>query len=1021
MFVLESIRDYVRPPRTKQSWPEQRARAVLAKVVEAASAPAPSYLSEFSYIPQIPQPRARYQARKWLIGTGVALCAVTVVVYQVGGWRLMTRRFQLWWKRCKESWFSWILNKTINNPCVRPHHLRSMFRDMDLPHVSEHNPGHTHPQSAAWRSSAATVARILASSVGLQPFMLQASTTDVKSGLAHSRSYHWSKDTMVAAQDAQPSDRHLLTVVDVDYYLDLPELLLSTSQPVLLYTFQPDAVSCDHGEFIFYFDEQDRVHYKVSGGAEYVHKVWKYSVDVFTVSDGWTTKNFLVERRRANAHHEYVLLVPVGTWHGLWAYFAEMLTSNVLTTYGVNHGEFNLLDVHVGSEVMRSVGRVSQYNSAKVSISVFEAIESVARNSTLQIAQATVLSWVQDPDQKDPTIKRLDKRMAAALVDYLRLKNRPLVPVTVYPAISAIRNFQPVSCLSLLDSEPRANMVSFMSPLVPAAFVPVKGLNSELAAIKGRILLPQLDAAKLAGNKISKNMLDLMDEFIPMLFPGASGYQTLHPVSVEEVYERQARPAQRDKLERADTAEPKRVMETMLKVEAYQKATDPRIITLPNTVDKRDYAAFIYALHDVLLKQPWYGPGKTPRELSEQVVVICNGELWVLTVDFAKMDGHKRLIARTLERKILMYRFSVVYHHRLLDLHGSTHNVRAHTPHGASYDMECAQGSGVSDTTTFNTIPNKFGDYVARRRAGWTPREAFDCPGSFTGDDSLVRGMLTDTKGVSEIVLANASLGQRAEVDLHMAGSSTVNYLARVFGADVWSGDTSSCCDLARTLSKLHVTPNLAGFPALEKLRQKLSSLALTDASTPIISKLVQTAVRVGMQFDVKPDLRVASWWSSYSFDENWPNSQLEDEADFVAKSLPTACVDRLYGYLDNCKKPEDLLSMPYVVEFDAVPAKSSSASIVVVDDLVLPAVCPPGFRLNVDPERNPSSPEFVPVTPSAPPVAEPVGGYCYDFIQKKCKGKCAKTHLADCKDYVFDVCKRKVCRFPHTVPPFKK
>jgi hypothetical protein len=830
-------------------------------------------------------------------------------------------------------------------------------------------------------------------------FVIQASAADVRDGLRYSRNYYWSKDLNVPVSNAKPRADDILVVVDVDYYIDMVELLAESNQPVLLYTFQPGAVAQDTGEFAFQFDCANVVHYNVSGGASYEHKVWNYGVDCLMVSNWFSTRAYHVERRKANPHHEYVLLIPTGIWYYGYSWFVRCLRSDQLKYLSVNHGHFNVMDVKTSDGIMRSLARVGEYNCATVPISKFEAIVAVARSTKTEVGNATVQSWLEN-----------DRSAAAVIVDYLRVisKSWQARPVFVYPASEGVRTYQVLSRLDLYEqAEPL--MVSFMSAIYPGAFVPDASVANEQAAVTGRLLKPQVDALKMEAGvdkAMSKFLLTEMEVFVELLVPTP---HVFIPYDVDEVYERQSRPAQRALLEQADSARPSRFCKTFLKKECYQKVTDPRIITTFNTVDKREYARFIYVLSDEIAKYEWYTFGKTPRFIASAVAEICRRSAYgVCCADAARMEGHISSRPRLLERMILLRFFAKSYHTKLIDLHGSQSGVKARTVKGFLYTLDYQRGSGSGETALFNGLLSKFIDYLARRLAGVLPGPAFRALGQFGGDDSIVTEISPFGIEGHFLVRAGAMVGQEIENVEFKRGAEDVNYLARLYTEDVWNGDEQSHCDLPRSLCKLHVTANLTQFTPLAKLQQKLAGLWYTDRHTPIIQEILDAAERVGMKFgDLVLDRRIVSWWGKYKESEQWPNHGFGPTHDFCAKYMPKANINPLLEYLERVSSCEQLLSMPPLVLIDDLPP-NNKLLVVVDDSVVQPPYCPTTPTV-----LPPSAPVVFVVGTKAAVDDRPI---CKSFVQGKCLRKaCRFRHMKICKEFAAGVCKRaSKCKFPH-------
>jgi len=322
----------------------------------------------------------------------------------------------------------------------------------------------------------------------------------------------------------------------------------------------------------------------------------------------------------------------------------------------------------------------------------------------------------------------------------------------------------------------------------------------------------------------------------------------------------------------------------------------------------------------------------------------------------------------------------------IVDSHAGQFNLKARTKSGYKYDLGTARGSGSQETSLMNTLLSKLIDYIKRRNAGVGSVAAFNARGLFGGDDGIAAEIRPGLIGGEGDKKAAAMIGQRLTVDEYFVGQPGVNFLSRIYTDKVWSGDSSSTCDLARMLSKLHVTPRIDGFTPLQKLAQKLMGLELSDRNTPVIREILAAAHRVGLEYGPF-DRRIASWWSQYA-DENWPNRALDDEHDFIIQALPSANVDQLFGYLNDCKEPSDLLAMPALVE-QVVPIVAARQ--VVVNDVVVPSL------------SSPVSPHMV--------VA-----VCKDFVARKCHAPCPRglEHAAVCADFAKGQCTRTRCKFKH-------
>lgn len=958
--------------------------------------------SEFAYVPDRPRVPMSVDWKRVKIAGWCCLFGVVVAAFRVGAHRYFWRWTKAKISNIKQSVFSSCVSRFNRVPAKRSATIRSTFREASVPHISSNNPGHSHPISAAWRSSAVTLSSSVCNSLGLKPFVYQASASDVRQEFIYHRDYHWMKDVTVPSDSSEPTSNNVVVLVDVDYYLDLAEKLLEWDQPLLLYSFQPSAVAGAVGEFSFSFDRDDHVDYRVAGGATYKHEVWNFCVDTITVSNWWCTKTYIVERKAANDHHQYVMLVPIGRWFGLWSWVVGFLDHTPLTRLKVNHGDFNILDVQGQTGLIRSVARVGEYNSASISVTTFDALGSVTRNGATKVGNATVVSWISEAAMTMLSLE--DRKTASALVDYLR--NNPLLkqPMTVYPANSGVRRFQYVSRPALYDPDVESLMQSFMSPILPGAFIPDNCSNNEKQSIKGRVVLPQAEADRLSAGPVSAFLMGCMNEFVERLFPIEHLGQ---PCEVEDVLERQSRPSQRSLLEQADAALPKREISTFMKGEAYQNVTDPRTISTFNTVDKREYARYMYPISDHVAETcSWYSFGKTPVTIAQSVSSTCQSSpLGVNATDASRMDGHVNEKPRLLERMTLLRYFHPSHHNRLIELHSVQFNMRARTKHKNTYKVKFQRGSGSGETAFFNTELGKFISYLARRIAGVGADEAYAAAGDFGGDDALDSQITCDDIGADHLVQAGAMMGQKLEVVVFRHGSTGVNYLSRFFNEDVWTGGVNSTCDIYRTLAKLHVTTPVSGLVPLEKLRQKLCGLALTDRNTPIIIDILNACERIGFDLRVVIDDRLASWWHQYEASVNWPNGFQDPDGDSVLmRFIPYADDHNIRNYLVNVKTAGQLLTMPTLCGADDIPHKVKPGNMVVVDNELV--IVPPSA-----PEEDVVMPKIL----LGLPVAKLAAVVCPDYVIGKCDVKpCPLPHVQVCKDWALKTCTRKSCKFSH-------
>lgn len=793
--------------------------------------------------------------------------------------------------------------------------LRERFRKLQDVHISLQE-GHTHPESAAWRSTALTKARELALQLGYNPYVFQGSKYDRRHGAKVSMSYNSVKQLDVPATAFNPAPSDLVVMVDADFHVeDLNSLLLDIPGPVMLYTFQPHNAAVSEGEFCYYFNVDGTITYKVSGGGEYRHAVWNYQRDHFIVRSGFTTRVYTVDRLAANAHHEFVLLIPQRQWFGL----ASMLANSVFADKQLERmnpivGSYAVLDRKTRTSIERSVAPLGSYVSCTLPAAKFQEMQLYAKNSP-----STITVWRCHREcAKAPEGSGI---AGSVLHDYLAAKHN-IAPMTVYPAEYSVCKYVFRSEWTNSFDDAPLIMKPYMSPLLDNCFVPLLTKENERGMLDARMAEPQAHAHKV--QRINNPMMQkLMGEFIEMMIPDDLH---LHPVDDAEVLARQNRPSQRALYARGDGGEDGDSIPMFMKKEPYQKPTAPRGIANPMPKKKMDAARYMYALADHIMSDPvkykFYTFGKTPKQIAEHVADICSSvSHFVLLTDFSKMDGH--YIARSLERALCMRAFDQAYHPELSKLLDGFTFVELLTQEFKEKLKTMLQRlSGEAFTALFNTILTRFMYYVACRLAGLSPQEAWDKDCACAGDDFIGPEITGDKQADRDAMCAAAAdVGQETEIEFVMRGEIGVNYLSRYFTPEVFHNDPASVCDLKRILSKLHVAATLNSATPIEKLAQKLTGLALTDASTPIIRDLVEIARRVGLPHvapgDLNPLARAGqvSWWAQFAVSEQWPQLGPDANEHWVEYFLPNSDIEPLMHYLyQKVRLPVHLLTMPMIV-----------------------------------------------------------------------------------------------------------
>jgi hypothetical protein len=414
-------------------------------------------------------------------------------------------------------------------------------------------------------------------------------------------------------------------------------------------------------------------------------------------------------------------------------------------------------------------------------------------------------------------------------------------------------------------------------------------------------------------NEMTPFLLKTMNEFIDM-FAARTG--KLEPYDIDVVYERQPRPSQRQILQRAEHGVANNTTSVFQKAEAYGKITDPRAISQINGVDKRDYSCFMYALSDAVKVFDWYAFGKNPKQIAERVAYICeNSESHVDGTDFSRMDGRVSPLARYLERMLMLRLFPAKYHVTLLSLLKSQTGLSAITKFGVCYNTGTARASGSPETSVFNTVLNAFIAFLTSRmtRVGgryMDKHEAWQLLGIYGGDD----GLSSDTDGKAAEKAARL-MGQVMTVERVKRGDLGVSFLARHYGPDVWWGDSNSCCDIKRQITKFHLTTKLSSkVTPLIKLREKSFALSLSDSNTPVLGWFAKRVLELMPMQRNEYNNHLRIWNADIDQENHYPNVYAEWMMDLFMSQLPDFDIDGFIQWV-HYANIDQLLKAPVFME----------------------------------------------------------------------------------------------------------
>lgn len=825
----------------------------------------------------------------------------------------------------------------------RADQYKETFRRLVIPGARTFNnvpvENRPHKEDAVSRTQADKAINRVIRQFGLKRYDYQASRTSQARGVDGCRTYCWAKDALVQAQCDPITEDHCLGLIDVDYYLDdttletFDSLLISTSNPVFLYTLTPTAAASETKHCSFHFLEDGQVNVTYEGASSFTHKLWDYSVDNFTVigRKGLTLirQEFSVERVLVSDHRSIIMLLPIARYEGLFSLFLAkcLMPANPLKRF--NPVVLNNLGAHVSIVRSGEIPTVSlslctpAVGSVELTVDDFTSIVANLPGDMKHVTSSTVETKCKIIDAR--TGVKSTELKAGLLAMVLKAGAAPSVTgVTLIPVQAPIRHYQFIS--GGFDYTEKASMVEFMRPLITGATVPTSCAANDARGVQARVtdISHKLELPPVYEEYVS--------EFVELLIP-KEYVHSMVPTSLDDVLAKLKRPAQRKIFEDALGGYKEKInsVSSFSKREGGQTLSDPRIISTTPAYVKTFYSAITLAIANFAKTHwKWYAFGKTPKAIAQQLANWCalNVKAFATQTDFSRFDGRVSSFVRTFEQMVLMRAFGKEYHSHINELHSKQYQQSACTRFGVKYPTLWTRLSGSPETSIFNTMLNALIEYVSQRvsNSSRDPREVFDSLGLKGGDDGVAADLPMELfEGVA------LKFGLKLTGGEIRRGLPGLKFLARSFGPEVWTGNPNSCCDFVRTLSKFGLTVNLAGVTPQQKLICKADALRLTDPNTPYIQEFTNKVAelsRVGVEafgpaLSEMHQIQLTSWWSKYEESEQFPNSP----QSWMVEEINSAILARrgngaeFLEALAAATNIDDLLSLPAICHLDEEPA----------------------------------------------------------------------------------------------------
>lgn len=779
---------------------------------------------------------------------------------------------------------SWSAETNKVLPKVPHGALRQVFQNMPMEKPRAQPSGrHSHPESAADRSAGLRHMLYVTHCMGRSPYVTQMSKSVQRKGYKGSRVPFWDRDLTADFQLDPLPNNPVIIQVDVDQYVNMNRTLVNSFHPHLLYTFQPTAVAESTGEYVFTWaegdGEGDRVKYSVNGGAVYEHPVWNYTgADVITAQEvHWFSVRrsvYNVDVKHTDAHHAVVLLTPSVTYTAAGMGWLKPLRDKLpwpldraisllepaplqgrsLERYQVignapahEPGEVQFMKLvrqtRAGREV--SIAPVGTYAAVTVPETFYETCRaSVRSNKKGRITAARVLKLARD------TGLELPEDAACRLVEYFRA-----MPYCGGTVVTAGLTTTPVYTWNpTVDQvvEMDCPMVELVAPFIEGAAVPARSGGNNACALTRRVAWLR-NTNPAMTRKDYDDISAYVDLIAKVLVPGWSNGRRLQPIDSEQARAYQKRATQQVLWDQGETegkpnAEYQPALKGFMKVEAGailegSKLPNPRLITTFPGAEKVNYASYAYPIMAALKNWDCYAFGVHPGILTERVAEIARTSATILLTDLSRQDGNTKMKCRLFEHLLLIAIFSEEHHPDLLEAfsQGWDRTTVMREPGNGevcgpvAVETGTTRSSGILTTSAFNSLESGLCAFLGLVDGGLSHREAFEHlnrKGIFGGDDGLVGDYEGDFPAACE------RLGHRAKAVVAQPGGRPVEFLARIYSPNVWTGSPDNVADIKRQFQKVHLSTRVPIQQIPARFTQKMIALHLTDANTPVLGVL---------------------------------------------------------------------------------------------------------------------------------------------------------------------------------------
>lgn len=789
---------------------------------------------------------------------------------------------------------------------------------MKLPEYS-----HSHPLAATERNEALRSIQNFIRNAGHEPFSTSGSVRERDPGW---HQWHTAADVTTPPQDKPVGEKTVFVSIDDDYYID-PSIVMYYEKPAIFYVFDPQKLHATAPDYNYRLMGDNTFEYRVNGGARYVHRVYDWRADHVIFDYWWGSVACDVETRSMGLNHLLVIVIPTARLPPIIGRFVEgkrvTYRSFVKCTpegiIGVN--EYSLND-----KLYTSISLPGSSVGAEIPTEALNTVTALADGK--KMGTSTVASFFVKEG-----VGVVEANFAAAMLPrYAYVKKIPWTPYTTGIRTDYIIHRNDERATPMAPSKKMGRV--FAHPFVtnPATTPLINELNS-LDSVAGRI-------EEVINTTIPPNAFYLYaDEFSDRLVPEELR-GVMIPWTYDEVMAEQHKPQQRQRNEPLKDLLVDRIMvrvKGFIKREPTTNANDPRNISQQNASHTVRLSTYTYPFkHEVLMRQLWYMPGKSPPQVASRIAELGLMKCILTEADGSRFDGRvSSWLTDNVVRRNYLRAVKLQYHKEMQELFDAEKHATAITKEGVPYYIGPSRQSGSPFTTDGNTMITAYIDYCAHRLAGKDADEAWNSLAAYAGDDIVSIAPATWIKEASRKV------GMVHDAEQRLPGEP-ITFLGRVF-MNAAVGDVRSLQDPARMYAKLHLTMAEPMYNLQTAMYNRMRGYMSMERFNPIVQAFGGACIRAAQREGHLQTMTETEQWEDlpYYYQQQrlneefngWPQYEDAEENLEMQSRILGVSVEHLQHVIaqyDRVNTMEELMKPPtYYIDNGEFEAKRPATEIV--------------------------------------------------------------------------------------------